>query len=112
MQVVSIGDNLHLMSNPISWEIRKYFKMSFAENFSQSALALNSLQCGNYFLAYAPHLRLFLAYVTHLRLAPVSSNTIFIIIILFDTSTKIKPKLYHDCKDWSLELISLSERKV
>ena len=29
MQIVSIGDNLHEMSNPVSWE--KYFKMSSAD---------------------------------------------------------------------------------
>ena len=35
MQIVSIGDNLQEMSNPVSWknEKRKYFKMSSAENF-------------------------------------------------------------------------------
>ena len=37
MQIVSIGDNLHEMSNPgFLGKIRKYFKMS-AENFKQSA---------------------------------------------------------------------------
>ena len=37
MQIVSIGDNLHEMSNPISWENKKkYFKMPVAENFTQS----------------------------------------------------------------------------
>ena len=38
MQIVSNGDNLHEMSNPVSWENwEKYFKMSSAENFIQSA---------------------------------------------------------------------------
>ena len=32
------GDNLHEISNPISWEKgEKYFKMSYSENFTQSA---------------------------------------------------------------------------
>ena len=35
MQIVSLGDNLHEMSYPVFWE--KYFKMSSAENFTQSA---------------------------------------------------------------------------
>ena len=35
MQIVSIGDNLHEMSNPVFWE--KYFKMLSTENFTQSA---------------------------------------------------------------------------
>ena len=33
MQIVSLRDNLHEMSNPVFWE--KYFKMSSAENFTQ-----------------------------------------------------------------------------
>ena len=38
MQKVSTGDNLHEMSNPVFWEIyKKYFNMSSAENFIQSA---------------------------------------------------------------------------
>ena len=38
MQIVSLGDNLHEMSNPVFWEkYGKYFKMSSAENFTQSA---------------------------------------------------------------------------
>ena len=38
MQIVSLGDNLHEMSNPVFWEkYKKYFKMSSAENFTQSA---------------------------------------------------------------------------
>ena len=38
MQIVPIGDNLHEMSNPVSREKKeKYFKMSCAENFTQSA---------------------------------------------------------------------------
>ena len=35
MQIVSLGDNLHEMSDPIFWE--KYFKMSSAEIFTQHA---------------------------------------------------------------------------
>ena len=36
-QIVSNGDNLHEMSNPVFWEKKeKYFIMSFAENFTQS----------------------------------------------------------------------------
>ena len=35
MQIVSIGDNLHEMPNPVFLE--KYFNISSAENFSQSA---------------------------------------------------------------------------
>ena len=38
MQIVSNGDNLHEMSNPIFWEIyKKCFNMSSAEKFTQSA---------------------------------------------------------------------------
>ena len=38
MQIVSLGDNLHEMSNSVFWEkYEKYFKMSSAENFTQSA---------------------------------------------------------------------------
>ena len=38
MQIVSWGDNLHEMSNPVFWEKQeKYFKMLSAENFTQSA---------------------------------------------------------------------------
>ena len=38
MQIVSLGDNLHEMSNPVFWEKKeKYFKMSSAANFTQSA---------------------------------------------------------------------------
>ena len=37
------GDNLHEMSNPVFWERQeKYFNMSSAENFSQSAKHYNS----------------------------------------------------------------------
>ena len=48
------------------------------------------------------------------RLAPVSCGLIFILIILFDTSTKIQPIQYHDFKGWSLKrlLISLSDKKL
>ena len=36
MQVVSIGDNLHEMSNSVFWEkLEKYFSMPSAENFTQ-----------------------------------------------------------------------------
>ena len=38
MQIVSTRNNLHEMSNPSSWEkYEKYFKMSSAENCTQSA---------------------------------------------------------------------------
>ena len=38
MQIVSIGDYLHEMLNPVFWEKQeKYFKMSSAENFTQNA---------------------------------------------------------------------------
>ena len=38
MQIVSSGDNLHEMSNPVFLEkLEKYFKMSSAENSTQSA---------------------------------------------------------------------------
>ena len=38
MQIISLGDNLYEMSNPVCWEkLEKYFKMSSAENFTQSA---------------------------------------------------------------------------
>ena len=38
MQTVSNGDSLHEMSNPVfSEKEEKYFKMSSAENFTQSA---------------------------------------------------------------------------
>ena len=34
----NLGDSLHEMSNPVFWEkYEKYFKMSYAENFTQSA---------------------------------------------------------------------------
>ena len=38
MQIVSLGDNLHEMSYPVSWEKKKKkkFKMLSAENFTQS----------------------------------------------------------------------------
>ena len=39
MQIVSVGgDNLHEMSYHVFWE--KYFQMSSAENFTQSAKRL------------------------------------------------------------------------
>ena len=38
MQIVFIGDSLHEMSKPVSWEkLEKYFNMWSAENFTQSA---------------------------------------------------------------------------
>ena len=39
MQIVSTGDNLHEMSNPVFWKKKKkkYFSMSSAENFTQNA---------------------------------------------------------------------------
>ena len=39
MQIVSTGDNLHEISNPVSWEKnqKKKINMSSAENFTQSA---------------------------------------------------------------------------
>ena len=38
MQIVSNGDNLHEMLNPVFWKNKKkYFKMSSAENFTQNA---------------------------------------------------------------------------
>ena len=38
MQIVSIGDNLHEMSNPVSRDVKKKnFKLSSAEDFAQSA---------------------------------------------------------------------------
>ena len=38
MQIVSIEDNLHEMSNPIFWKKEeKYFNMSSADNFTQSS---------------------------------------------------------------------------
>ena len=38
MQIFSIGDSLYDMLNPVFWEkLRKYFKMSSAEIFTQSA---------------------------------------------------------------------------
>ena len=38
MQIVSSGDNLHEMSKPVFWETyKKYFNISAAENFTQSA---------------------------------------------------------------------------
>ena len=42
MQIVSKGDSLHEMSNPLSWKkYEKYFKMSPAENFTQSTKHFN-----------------------------------------------------------------------
>ena len=40
MQIVSTGDNLHEMSNLFYWKNKKYFSMSSAENFTQSAKRL------------------------------------------------------------------------
>ena len=38
MQIISNGDNLHEMTNPDCWKKQdKYFKMSSAANFTQSA---------------------------------------------------------------------------
>ena len=38
MQIVSIGDNLHKMTNSLFWEkYGAYFNMSSAENITQSA---------------------------------------------------------------------------
>ena len=38
MQIVSNGDNLNEMSNPVFWESQEnYFNMLPAENFTQSA---------------------------------------------------------------------------
>ena len=38
MQIVSIGDNLHEMSNHVFWEkLEKYYKMLSVENFTRSA---------------------------------------------------------------------------
>ena len=37
MQIVSTGDNLHEISNYVFWEEWKYFKISPAENFTQTA---------------------------------------------------------------------------
>ena len=37
MQIVFIGDNLLQMSKHVFWEKEKYFSMSSAENFIQSA---------------------------------------------------------------------------
>ena len=37
MQIVSNGDNLHEMSNPVFWENKeKYFHMFSAQTFTQS----------------------------------------------------------------------------
>ena len=39
MQIVSNGDNLHEMSNPVFWEKQeKYFKLSSAEIYTQHAM--------------------------------------------------------------------------
>ena len=35
MQIVSNGDNLHEISNPVFWKKKKKIKMSSAENFTQ-----------------------------------------------------------------------------
>ena len=37
MQIVSVGDNLHEMSNPVFWEKLEYFNMLSAKNFTQNA---------------------------------------------------------------------------
>ena len=38
MQIFSLGDNSHEMSNPVFWEKQEnYFKMSSAEFFTQHA---------------------------------------------------------------------------
>ena len=43
MQIVSDGDNLHGMSNYVFWgEKEKYFKLSSAENFPESAKRLKN----------------------------------------------------------------------
>ena len=36
MQIVSNGDNLHEMSNPVFWEKKNNVSTSSAENFTQS----------------------------------------------------------------------------
>ena len=42
MLIVSIGDNLHEMSNPLFWEKKEtYFKISSAEIFTQHAKCQN-----------------------------------------------------------------------
>ena len=39
MLIVSIGDILHEMSNPVFWEKKEnYFEMSSAKNFTQSVM--------------------------------------------------------------------------
>ena len=46
MQIVSNGDNLHEMSNPIFREKQeKYFKLVSAENFTQSVKSYLSMKC-------------------------------------------------------------------
>ena len=43
MQIVSYGDNLHGMSNPVFWEkYEKYFRLSSAEIFTQNAKHLTT----------------------------------------------------------------------
>ena len=38
MQILTNGDNLHEITNSVFWENQeKYFKISSAENFTQSA---------------------------------------------------------------------------
>ena len=44
MPFVSLGDNLHEMSKPIMWETyKKYFKMLFAEVFTQHSNSVAQL---------------------------------------------------------------------
>ena len=48
MQIVSNGDNLHEMSNPVFWKKEKCFEMLSAENFAQSATIKESLEIWSY----------------------------------------------------------------
>ena len=51
MQIISDGDSLHGMSNYVFWgEKEKYFKLSSAENFPESAKRLK--KCTYYKLAW------------------------------------------------------------
>ena len=54
MQIISIGDNLHEMSNPVFWgKQEKYFSMSSAENFIHVPLSDECQDCLDYKLG--PH---------------------------------------------------------
>ena len=68
MQIVSNGDNLHEMSNPIFWKKQKYFDVLSAENFTQSA----RLNRQSHFTTSI--VRFYLGYLWHFTLITCARN--------------------------------------